>query len=103
MKRAEEASSRRVRSAAGPASNDAAGTAPGRSRALIGERGASAPGKPEVRGVHTLSRREIIEELKRQGVQGLSRIKSECRRFERYWLARVDGETCRSDKPGRAF
>jgi len=33
----------------------------------------------------SLSRREIIEELIRQGVYGLSRIKSECRRFERYW------------------
>jgi hypothetical protein len=36
-----------------------------------------------------LSRREIIEELMRQGVHGSSRIISECRRFERYWEARM--------------
>ncbi len=38
-----------------------------------------------------LSRREIIEGLMRQGVYGLSRIKSECRRFERYWEDRIAG------------
>jgi hypothetical protein len=38
-----------------------------------------------------LSRKEIIEELVRQGVYGLSRIKFECRRFERYWETRVAG------------
>ena len=36
-----------------------------------------------------LSRREILEELMRQGVYGLSRIKSECRRFECYWKTRA--------------
>ncbi|MDT8272774.1 MAG: hypothetical protein RRA35_06245 [Desulfomonilia bacterium] len=38
-----------------------------------------------------LNRREILECLVRQGVRGLSRIKSECRRFERYWMARSLG------------
>jgi hypothetical protein len=35
-----------------------------------------------------LSRKEIIEELIRQGLHGLSRIKAECHRFERYWETR---------------
>ncbi len=34
--------------------------------------------------VSRLDRREILECLKRQGVQGLARIKTECRRFEHY-------------------
>lgn len=38
-----------------------------------------------------LSRKEILEELVRQGVHGLARMKSECRRFERYWELRVAG------------
>jgi hypothetical protein len=41
-----------------------------------------------------LSRREIIEELIRQGVNGLSRIKSECRRFESYWEERMAHMAC---------
>lgn len=32
--------------------------------------------------MNRLSRREILEGLKRQGIIGLSRIKSECRRYE---------------------
>lgn len=36
-----------------------------------------------------LSRKEIIEELVRQGIHGLSRINSECRSFERYWEDRM--------------
>ena len=36
-----------------------------------------------------LSRREIFEELTRQGVYGLSWIKPECRRFECYWETRT--------------
>jgi hypothetical protein len=36
-----------------------------------------------------LSRREILEELIRQGVYGLTRIKSECRWFECYWETRA--------------
>jgi hypothetical protein len=41
-----------------------------------------------------LSRREIIEELKRQGVHGLSKIKIECRRFESYWEERMAHLAC---------
>jgi hypothetical protein len=41
-----------------------------------------------------LSRREIIEELVRQGIHGLSRIKSECRRFEHYWKERMADIAC---------
>ena len=41
-----------------------------------------------------LSRREIIEELMRQGVHGLSRMKSECRRFESYWEERMAQLAC---------
>ena len=32
-----------------------------------------------------LERREILESLVRQGVRGFDRLKSDCRRFERYW------------------
>jgi hypothetical protein len=32
-----------------------------------------------------LNRREILEALVRQGVYGLSQLKYNCRRFERYW------------------
>jgi hypothetical protein len=32
-----------------------------------------------------LDRREILESLVRQGVRGLSQLKCDCRRFERYW------------------
>ena len=41
-----------------------------------------------------LSCREIIEELMRRGVYGLSRIKFECRRFESYWEERMAHMTC---------
>ncbi|MGO9145987.1 MAG: hypothetical protein ACLQDF_06425 [Desulfomonilia bacterium] len=41
-----------------------------------------------------LNRREIIEGLIRQGVYGLSRIKSECRRFEHYWEERMVDMAC---------
>ncbi len=41
-----------------------------------------------------LSRREIIEELMRQGVHGLSRMKFECRRFESYWEERMAQLAC---------
>jgi hypothetical protein len=41
-----------------------------------------------------LSRREIIEELMRQGVRGLSRIKIECCRFESYWENRMGHMAC---------
>ena len=36
-----------------------------------------------------LSRKEIIEELMRQGVHGLSRIKLECCQFEHHWEERM--------------
>lgn len=36
-----------------------------------------------------LSRREILEELIRLGVYGLSQIKHECRRFECNWETRA--------------
>jgi hypothetical protein len=36
-----------------------------------------------------LTRKEILKALKRQGIHGLSRIKDETRRFERYWEMRV--------------
>ena len=36
-----------------------------------------------------LTRREILKALKRQGIYGLSRIKAETRRFERYWDKRI--------------
>jgi hypothetical protein len=36
-----------------------------------------------------LRRREVLEELLRQGVCRLSKIKSECRRFELYWETRI--------------
>lgn len=35
--------------------------------------------------VMSLTRREILEQLVRQGIMGLSRIKHECRCFELYW------------------
>jgi hypothetical protein len=59
----------------------------------------NAPGtsdliKAEVSTMIKLSRREIIEELMRQGVHGLSRIKNECRRFEIYWEERVAHMAC---------
>jgi hypothetical protein len=41
-----------------------------------------------------LSRKEIIEELVRQGIHGLSRIKFECRRFEHYWEDRMADMAC---------
>jgi hypothetical protein len=41
-----------------------------------------------------LSRREIIEELMRQGVHGFSKIKFECRRFEHYWEERMAHKAC---------
>ncbi|MGC9323501.1 MAG: hypothetical protein ACP5G0_02015 [Desulfomonilia bacterium] len=41
--------------------------------------------------MYSLNRREILESLVRQGITGLSRIKSECRRFELYWHARQFG------------
>ena len=34
-----------------------------------------------------LERREILESLVRQGVEGFDRLKSDCRRFEQYWEA----------------
>lgn len=39
-----------------------------------------------------LSRREVLESLSRQGITGLSRIKGECRRFERHWQRRLAGD-----------
>jgi len=41
-----------------------------------------------------LSRREIIDALMRQGMHGLSRIKSECRRFESYWETHMSSIAC---------
>lgn len=38
-----------------------------------------------------LSRREILEQLVRLGVHGLSRLKDDCRKFERYWDACAAG------------
>jgi hypothetical protein len=38
-----------------------------------------------------LSRREILEQLVRLGVRGLSRIKTDCRDFERYWETLAPG------------
>ena len=40
------------------------------------------------------SRREIIEELMRQGVHGLSRIKLECRWVGHFWEVRMSGIVC---------
>jgi hypothetical protein len=33
-----------------------------------------------------LTRREILEQLERLGVRGLSEIKRACREFEAYWI-----------------
>jgi len=44
-----------------------------------------------------LNRREILEELIRMGVYGLSRIKSECRRFEYYWDTCVTAGTLKQE------
>ena len=41
--------------------------------------------------MYSLSRREILECLARQGIRHLSRMKSECRRFEEYWQERAAG------------
>jgi hypothetical protein len=35
--------------------------------------------------MYKLTRREIIECLIKQGLQELSKIKAECRRYELYW------------------
>ena len=39
--------------------------------------------------MYSLSRREILECLVRQGLTEISRMKSECRRFEQYWQERA--------------
>jgi hypothetical protein len=41
-----------------------------------------------------LSRREILEALKRQGVYGVSRIKSECHKVERFFEERITSSNC---------
>jgi hypothetical protein len=69
----------------------------GHPRAHAGKRKDLVPGMPEGRGTVKLSRREIIEELKRQGLYGITKIKAECRRFERYWEARTE-DSARSSK-----
>lgn len=56
-----------------------------------GNAGKRMPKGPGSTGKYNLSRREIIEELMRQGLNSLSRIKSECRRFEEFWEAREEG------------
>lgn len=62
-----------------------------RSAALMMKHDELSSPNPMGVGMCDLSRREIIEELVRQGLCNLSRIKSECRRFERYWATRTFG------------
>jgi hypothetical protein len=50
-----------------------------------------------------LSRREIIEGLKRQGLYGLSKIKTECRRFERSWDMRMTESECHEHDSRKRF
>jgi hypothetical protein len=86
MKRAHTASAERIR-------EDSATMPRKLSIARKGNAGKCISKGPGSAGKYNLSRREIIEELMRQGLNSLSRIKSECRRFEEFWEAREEGST----------
>jgi hypothetical protein len=51
--------------------------------------GTRVSGRHESVELFRLSRREVLEELVRQGLYGLSRIKSECLSYEHYWETRM--------------